>query len=361
MVCEELAKAASKDKAEKLGRTTTAVVVTLGLSLASFPAWTQVYIVSVLYESPTLVAPAAILQQPVGKGLLNLSITGWTMGAEYRRTTNSLTEWTSSLDVSPLNAHRSNGFYADGEPAPDSSFENASFHFKSGFKRRHALRWTGDYRLTCLYESVSGLPPEESAFWERPYAGLQIGQAWEQITSFDPLMNRWDGLKATGQYQVYAGDSIWWRGSAALGVGKRLGPMFLRTDAAIFLGDGLNKVSRFLVGGGWELPGVNTLYGYRYGEFRIDRGLLTTACADWKFSKQWEIGYRVGSLMAIDLEDAQLASYGEAIRVGWQWQGWVIALGWGVRGNPLEARNLGKSLVSASLTAALWNPLVHER
>jgi hypothetical protein len=330
----------------------------------------QVSVFNLIYESPTLFAPVAILQQPIGNGALNLSLSGYTAGAEYRRATGPFMEWTAGLEATPIKAHRSDAFYAAGERAPDSGYDNGSYQIKGGFKRKHSPRWTGEYRVSALYEVVSGLPTDEAEFWDRPYAGLTIGQAWERVRSFDPLLNRWDGVKAVGQYQFFAGEETWWRGSAALGLGRRMGPVFLRGDATVFQSDGLNTVSRFLVGGGWELPGVNALYGYRYGEFRIGRGLLSSAAVDWNFAGKWELGLRGGLLADWKSEPGgedglsgapELIGYGEALRLGGEWHGMVFALGLGVRRNPLAAANLEKSVVSASWTTALWNPFTRER
>ena len=101
---------------------------------------------------------------------------------------------------------------------------------------------------------------------------------------------------------------------------------------------------------------MNVLYGYRYGELRIDRGLLASAGVDWNVAGRWELGAR-GGLLA----DRKLVGYGEAIRLGWQCNGSVFALGWGVRKNPMERNSLGNSVLSASWTAALWNPFHRER
>ena len=318
----------------------------------------QVSLVSLNCESPSLVAPALIFQEPAGRnGDVTLSLVGWTIGAELRRASGPSTDWLLSLDATPLNAHRSNAVYRAGEVDPDSSFGNSSWQARAGFKRKHAPGWTGEYRLLALYEKVDRDNGRDSPdAWSHPFGGIEIVQSAEHVLALDPILNRWDGWKSSARLQVYSGTRTWWRGSANLGLGKRVDDVFLRAGATLFLGSALDDVSRFLVGGGWELPGVNPLYGYRYGERRVEQGLLTTAGADWNFAGDWEVGARAGLLSERGGRES-----GEALRLGMQWQGSAFSLGWAVRKSPFASANLRRSVISATWSAALWNPFGRER
>ena len=171
----------------------------------------------------------------------------------------------------------------------------------------------------------------------------------------DPLRHRWEGWKASARIQAYAGERTWWRCQAHFGLGRKWGRLFLKGSGTVLLGNGLDPVSRHLVGGGWELPGVHALPGWRYGELRVEDGLLAASGADWTVAGPLEIGLRAG-LLVRGRERGSAYAYGEAVRVAWMLPGSALALGWGFRRNPAGPGALSGSVVSASWTAALWTP-----
>lgn len=314
----------------------------------------QVSLLNLNYESTALFAPALLHLRPLGNGDATFSLVGWTAAADWRRPAGAGADWLATLEATPRNAHRSDAVYRGGEPDPDSAFANSAWQAKAGIRRRHGGGWTGEYRLLVLREAVDA--PDGSLRraledrWETPFAGVEILQAAERVEAADPLRNRWDGWKASARLQAYAGARAWWRAQAQAGWGRHRGGLFLRGGGTLFLGEDLDDVSRNLVGGGWELPGVHPLPGYRYGELRVEDGLLVWAGADWAAAGPLELGWRAGLLGRRGGRDG-----GQSLRVACRLPGSELALGWGLRELPGD-RVLSRSVLTASWTMALWTP-----
>lgn len=314
----------------------------------------QVSLLNMNYESPALFAPALLHHRPLGSGEVTLSLVGWTAAGEWRRPAGAALDWLATLEATPLNAHRSDAVYRGGEPDPDSAFANSAWQARAGIRRRHGEGWTGEYRLALLREAVDvpDASPRRSleGRWDHPFAGVEVLQAAERVEAADPLRHRWDGWKASARLQAYGGARTWWRAQAQAGLGRRLGPLFLRAGGTLFLGEDLDDVSASLAGGGWELPGLHPLPGYRYGELRVEDGLLAWAGADWAVAGPLELGWRAGLLARRAGRDG-----GHSLRVAWQLPGSELSLGWGLRDAPWET-GFARSVVAASWTMALWTP-----
>jgi hypothetical protein len=58
----------------------------------------------------------------------------------------------------------------------------------------------------------------------------------------------------------------------------------------VFGGHNLDTVSAMLVGGSWDLDFAGALPGYKYGEFRLDRGATVGGGAYVRLSRALEAG-----------------------------------------------------------------------
>jgi len=83
-------------------------------------------------------------------------------------------------------------------------------------------------------------------------------------------------------------------------VGRKFDRLFLGARGSLLLGGNLDEVSQHLAGGNWDLADEPTLYGYRYGEFRVDHALVSSASADLRVFGETELGVRLGTLNSPD-------------------------------------------------------------
>jgi hypothetical protein len=154
-------------------------------------------------------------------------------------------------------------------------------------------------------------------------------------------------VKAEVTAQIYTGPETWWRARANIGGGRRLGPVVLSGRAAAFDGRSLNTVSAFLIGGSWDLAPADLLPGYRYAEFRVNRGATIGGGIDLRIHGTWEVGVRQAYLSAPHTGRA-----GTAVQMTTVWRGAVLNAGIAVP-NSSQGRSRSRAVLFATVTGAV--------
>ena len=257
------------------------------------------------YESPSLIAPVAVLSARRGDATeWRAGVAGWTASGSWMRTLSPSRALWAGVEVTPMNAHSSNKLYVDGVEDPALAYRNATMQIGGGLRLTPSSRWTTEVRGVVLQEKVSDLPEQVGEFWRSPFVGLDIAQRYDRLSAEDVIRSRFEGIRVAARAQVYGGTSSWSRGTVSLGVGRRAGRVFLRANGSAFRGNSLNTVSAFLTGGSWDAAGPMALYGYSHGAFRVERAVLANGGADVRLWGNTEVGVRA----------AWLASPGETHR-----------------------------------------------
>jgi hypothetical protein len=314
-------------------------------------AQTTVVVASAVYESPDLVAPNAVLLIPAQDSRASGSARAWSIG--LRGSTLTLEtfkpfsprfELLIGGDLTPFNANGSSRIYKDGRHEPDLGFTDRSYQAAAGVRFQPTPAWRTDIQLLALKESVEVIDNDS---WRHPYGGVEVVQSYRRVIAEDLLQSRFDGLKATAAAQRFSGSHAWWRGQVTAGGGKRIGRLFLRGEASAFGGGRLNAVSRFLVGGSWDVGDGLPLYGFHYAQFRVDRGVALNGGVDLRLTGAWEVGIRGGYLDA-----PEKRARGTAIRLGAIWNGIALHVGAGLPGH-VSGEAQGGAFVFAGITAAI--------
>ncbi len=316
-------------------------------------AQTSLWLASVNYESPVLAAPVILYVVPSDDlGHLRFGVLGWTLSGGWAKTFSPDLTSDVSVDLTPVNSHSSNLVYRDGGADEALEYRNASLQVRAGLTIHHSIPWSSELAVLGSYERVDGLDDEAVlSLWRRPYVGVEVGQSYRTTISNDILRSRSDGFALSGRLQIYAGTTTWWRSTILLDFGKKYGRLFLRGSWSYLAGNSLNTVSRFLVGGSWDVPGINTLYGYRYGEFRMNQCLLLNGAVDVRLFEHWDVGVRAGYMSG-----PTLTRYGEKICVGRVWNGIGLNVGAGFPEDSAFRGDWTRVVVVAGLTFALFEP-----
>jgi hypothetical protein len=339
-------------RAERAGRTRWAVPLLVCVAMAvPAPARgdSRVWLTSLTYESPTLVAPVLVLvssDDDSGREW-RLGVTGWTLGAGWKVTKSPRLRRQIFAQVTPFNAHASNYIYRDGRRDPSASYSAASVLVGGGVEVVHTRRWIGTYRAVGLYEHIdASQTPDIRAFWKHPFAGVDVTESYTRVSAEDLLGTRWEGLKAEALVQVYAGADTWSRIRAYAEGGRRSGRVFVSGRAAMFGGRSLNKVSTFVLGGSWDLPAPDLLPGYHYGELRVDRGATIGGRLDIRLRGTWELGVR-----NTYLKGRQVDEIGTAVQMLTVWNGAVLTAGVALPKAAFSHGAQGHAFAFATITA----------
>ena len=312
-------------------------------------AESRLWLASLNYESTQLVVPVIALHSSDDRGVeWNMWVTGWTLGADRSVARTARSRWRVLARVTPVNAHASNYVYVDGRRSPAASYSAASIDLGGGLEVAHTQRWTGIYRGIALYERVGRSQSADIRhFWDRPFVGAETSQSYARIRSETLFGMRWDGLKADVSAQIYTGTRTWSRVRAAVGAGRRAGPLFVSGRTAVFTGQSLNTVNAFLTGGSWDLATPDLLAGYRYAEFRVSRAATIGAGLDLRIHGAWEVGVR-----SAYLRSPRLDRRGTAVQVMTVWRGAVVNAGVAMP-QVAAARARGHAVLFATITAAV--------
>jgi hypothetical protein len=305
----------------------TGLLLLLGSSARS-PAQPVTLFASFQYENPDFAAPALQLSIPTPSGAHDwrIGLYGSTLAAALTQRSDLRLSSRFTLELTPWNAHSSRHVYRDGTRAADLEYEDRTVRLEAALVQRHSWRRSTEWKLVGLYESLSDVAdPGVRHAWRKPYVGVAVEEMLQRTVSDDVFRSRWDGWKVSAKAEAFSGSRTWWRSSVSAGAGRDWGRVFLSGRLFAFTGDRLDTVSRFLVGGSWELPGVAALPGARYAEFRLDRGVLLEARADVRLFSAWEIGLRAGRLSAVGQRQD-----GESVAVSTVFRGIGVRAGAGI-------------------------------
>lgn len=315
-------------------------------------AQTRVFVANAVYESVDLVAPNAVLLIPAqdssaaARSALawSIALRGSTLSVDSMKSFSPRLEIVIGGRLTPFSANGSSRIYKDGRHEPDLAFTDRSYQAQAGVRFQSTPAWRSDLQLLALKESVEGIDNDS---WSHPYGGVEVAQSYRHVISQDLLQSRFDGFKASAAAQHFFGSNAWWRGQAMAGGGKRIGNLFLRGQASAFGGGRLNAVSRFLVGGSWDVGDGLPLYGFHYAQFRVNRGVVLNAGVDLRLKGAWEVGIRGGYL-----DSPEKRARGTAIRLGTIWNGIALHAGVGLPGH-VSGEAQGGAFVFTGITAAL--------
>lgn len=255
-------------------------------------------LVSGIFADSSIVGP--VLRYTTGdsaKTEYAISLLGWTLDGEMVKHRSPRQAFLLSADITPMNAHSSDRIYFRGERAHELEYEASSFRVRTGLRLTPTERSTTDLRVAALVERVSELDdPPVVDFWEGPFVGLDVTHTWKLMRSETPLISSFEGVMISAHGEVYTGQETWSRLSVSQRAGWRFGKVQLRESVHGMTGSSLNVVNRFIVGGSWDVLGENAIYGTRFGEFRIARGFIASAGADYALPHNWTAGVRASYL-----------------------------------------------------------------
>lgn len=274
------------------------------LVATSISAEEKSLLVSAIFADSSIVGPA--LRYTTGdseKTEYAIALLGWTIEGEMVKHRSPRQAFLLSADLTPVNAHSSDRIYVRGERAHELEYEASSFRVRGGLRLTPTERSTTDLRVAALVERVDELnDPRVVDFWEGPFVGLDVTHTWKLMRSETPLISTFDGVMLSARGEVYTGQETWSRVSVTQRAGWRFGKVHLRESVHGMTGSSLNVVNRFIVGGSWDVLGENAVYGTRFGEFRIERGFIASAGADYALPHNWTAGVRA-SYMNSDVVD----------------------------------------------------------
>jgi hypothetical protein len=315
------------------------LVVLLVLFAATARADSRLFTSALLVE-PGQAAPSIHLRNIAANGKTwDLGIDGWTVSGSMERPLDRGHKFFAAVQLTPYNAHSSRRIYADGARARELEFDSASYTVRGGLRFRH------NDRASTEVSALAGYEVNDFDAWSSPYAGVLVSPRYRRLTSSDPFTGSITGIDVTALGELYAGDRTWSRATLTETWGRPLGRLHLRQSAALFTGSNLDQVSSFLVGGSWDVLGPTAIYGRRYAEFRVTRGLVANIGADYPLTPRWNLGARVSAFRAPGL-DADDETFGAALQTTFRIGGARVTLGGASSGD--------RRMIYAMLTAAAF-------
>ena len=313
-------------------------------------AQSRAAVVSLQYESPTLVVPIAVVSLRSDEGReWTLGVVGWTLGADWRHADQPARRRHLYVHITPFNANSSEYFYSQGERDTASEYSASSFEVGGGLELTHRRGWTVGYRALALYEAVRGLQADRGGdAWDRPFVGVEITQHYERLTAEGFFGSRSDGVSVDARARIFTGTHTWSQFSGRAKGGVRRGRVHYSGRAEVFGGHHLDTVSAMLVGGSWDLDFAGALPGYKYGEFRLDRGATVGGGAYVRLSRALEAGGRAGYLYT-----SGRSEYGAALEATALWHGVSVNAGLALPKDALTAGHWDHAVVFATCTAAI--------
>jgi hypothetical protein len=293
-------------------------IALLGLVARAHAETPTLLAASALYESPTLVSPAAIARFTLDSNdEWRIAQLGWTSSVDYLHPVNPDLAFVAGGSFTPWFAHASNLIYRDDQRVQRADFGDTSAQISAGLHLRHGDWVFTDWRALLLKEwlfdigAASALDAEQAAFWRDPYAGAQASFGVASVRSEEPFKNRVDGVRAQLDVQAFAGAEGWARGRLAISAGRKIDRVFLRASAVGFAISTDNLVARELIGGQWDVLQGIALYGHPYAALRAQHGLAANAGVDVELWHGVELGARAGAFG--EHTRAKIAAHGEAV------------------------------------------------
>jgi hypothetical protein len=256
----------------------------------------KVLTAAVLYESG-LAAPSIELRSVAADGSLwRAGINGWSVALGRERLLNHDRRLILDVTATPYDAHSSRRIYRDGVRRRDLEFDDAAITARGALRFRESEHASVEPGVVIGKEIIgNNAPAALRDAWRSPYAGISVIQRIRFITAEDPFTNRIDGIDVTATGEAYRGNRTWTRAIVTENGGASFGRIHLRQSIAAFRGSGLDMVSAFLIGGSWDLLGSTAVYGRRYAEFRVTRGLNANGGADVAITRSFDLGLRVSA------------------------------------------------------------------
>jgi hypothetical protein len=117
-------------------------VLFIAVACAAWPraveAQSRAAVVSLQYESPTLVVPIAVVSLRSDEGReWTLGVVGWTLGADWRHADRPARRRHLYVHITPFNANSSEYFYSQGERDRASEYNASSFEVGGGVGLTH--------------------------------------------------------------------------------------------------------------------------------------------------------------------------------------------------------------------------------
>ena len=289
-----------------------ALLVVVALSAA---AEEKRLLVSSAFADSSIVAPAARYEAAGDGRSWAAAVTGWTIDLEWAREFGATRALRLAADATPLNAHNSNLMYAGGKRESSLDYDNASYRLRGGIRFTPNARSTTDVMVVALKEQVDGLAPAIEERWSSAYGGMELAHRYAIENARQPLIGAFDGIEISARGEVMAGNETWSRVMIVQRAGRDVGSLHLRQSLTWMNGSALDVVNRFLVGGSWDALGGTAIYGLRYGELRVARGVIGSGGADVRLGRGWTVGVR-GSYIDADTG----STYGHALNATKSWK-----------------------------------------
>ena len=298
------------------------------LSFVSSADAGETLVVSGVFADSSVAAPYLQFLSTGARDETRLGISGWTVEGSWVRRLSNGRSFLLSADATPFNAHSSDYIYINGERAPELEYENASYRLRTGLRFQHDVRSRTDVQVAVLTEVLGNdVDPALAAYWDAPFAGLDVAYAWSERSNEKPLVSAWDGLEFGIRGEAYAGEETFGRITATEAAAMTRGRFHLRQSLALMSGHSLNTVSRFLAGGSWDALGTAALYGFRYAELRVEHAAVANGGVDYLLPRNWRAGVRT-SCMVSDVEDV----CGHALNASTTWR--TVGVNFGVGFSP---------------------------
>lgn len=255
-------------------------------------------LVSAIFADTSIVGPFVRYTTGDSEGTeYAFSLMGWTLDGQWIRHRSPRSAFILGAEATPMNAHHSDRVFVNGERVHDLEYDAASYRLRAGVRLTPNDRSTTDIFAVGLIEDISGLgDPATEEFWNEPFFGVDLTHTYKIISSDRPLVSSFDGMSVSARVEAFTGSETWSRVTVTQRAGKQFGKVHLRESLSLMNGKSLNVVSRFIVGGSWDALGETALYGYRYGEFHVARGVIANAGADYALPRNWQVGIRASYL-----------------------------------------------------------------
>jgi hypothetical protein len=303
----------------------TLIVLFACLAPSAVVAQTRIVTGGILGDS-SIAAPAISWTRISSTGdRRSLSLNGWQIAAALETRTAPKRKLVFAFAVTPLHAHSSDHIYVLGERRKELEYDDANVEIAAGRVDELTSRWQSDVRAVLLYERVDNVDGATKEFWDRPFAGVRSRQSWRRVTSENPFRMTFVGTELVAEAEVFAGKESWGRLSGEEAHAWRRGRMRFAERGAAFTGKSLNVVNRFLVGGSWPIAGLRPLYGFRYGEFRLRRGVTVNADVEYAMTDKVAVTAHASALRG---DNAR--AFGTAVDVTAEWKGFAIRAGVGI-------------------------------
>lgn len=324
------------------------LIMSLLAAAAELGAQDRALLVSGVFADSSIVGPAVRFStsDPKGSEWL-LTLLGSSFDAQFVKHRSPRHAWVFSADATPFNAHLSNRMYVEGKRAHELEYEAASHRLQAGIRFTPNESSTTDIQLVGLLEQITDI--EDTAirnFWEGPFFGIDVSHTYKRFSSESPLIAAFTGFSVNVRAELFGGPETWSRLTVSQRSGVQVGNVHLRQSVLVMGSRNLNVVSRALVGGSWDVLSETALYGHRYGEYRVARGVVANAGADYLLPRNWRVGLRASYLNS-DVADV----YGSAVNVSKVWKTFGFNFGIGM---PQTRSGEADPVVFLALVAPLY-------